>query len=78
MFAVAPVGAPANILYYLTLPESGILVRVPAQRTLIANRDALPARDGLAPDVAVAVTADDWFADRDRVLESANQTLGLE
>ena len=74
----APTGATANILYYLTLPESGILVRVPAQRTLIANRNALPARDGLAPDVAVTVTADDWFADRDRVLEVATRTLGLE
>ena len=73
----APRGATANIIYYLTLPASGILVRVPAQRTLIANRASLPQRDGLAPDIPVEQTAADWLAGRDRALDVARNTLGL-
>jgi hypothetical protein len=53
------------------------VIRVPAQRTLIADRDVLPKRDGLPPDVAVEQTAEDWFAGRDRTLEVAKQALGL-
>lgn len=74
----APTGATANVIYFLTLPESGIVIRVPAQRTLIAGRDALPERDGLPPDVAVEQTAEHWFAGRDRTLEVAKQALGLQ
>ncbi len=73
----APTGATANIIYFLTLPESGIVIRVPAQRTLIPNREALPQRDGLAPDIAVEQTAADWLAGRDRTLEVAKSSLGL-
>lgn len=73
----APTGATANVIYFLTLPESGIVIRVPAQRTLIANRETLPQRDGLAPDVPVEQTVEDWLADRDRTLEVAESTLRL-
>ncbi len=73
----APSGATANVIYFLRLPNSGILVRVPAQRTLIANRDALPQRDGIAPDIEVPQTAEDYFAGRDRTLEVAREALGL-
>ncbi len=73
----APTGATANVIYFLTLPESGIRIRVPVQRTLIAGRENLPQRDGLAPDVPVAETAEDYFNGVDRTLEAAKASLGL-
>ena len=73
----APTGATANVIFFLTLPESGIRVRVPVQRTLIADRENLPQRDGIAPDVPVVQTAEDFFAGVDRTLDVAKETLGL-
>lgn len=73
----APTGATANVIFFLTLPESGIRIRVPVQRTLIANREKLPQRDGIAPDVPVPQTARDYLEGVDRTLEVAKETLGL-
>ena len=50
----APTGATAGILFTLTLPNSGIKVRVPTQRTLIARADELPPDDGLEPEVELS------------------------
>ena len=74
----APTGATANVIFFLTLPTSGIRIRVPVQRTLIANREHLPQRDGIAPDVAVTQTAADYFDGIDRSLDVARATLDLE
>ncbi len=73
----APTGATANVIFFLELPESGITVRVPAQRTLIANSERLPQRTGLSPDVAAPQTAATYFAGRDPALDAARDALGL-
>lgn len=73
----APTGATANVIFFLTLPESGIVIRLPVQRTLIAGRESLPQRDGLAPDVPVPQTAKDYFNGTDRALDVAKESLGL-
>ena len=73
----APTGATANVIFFLTLPESGIKIRLPVQRTLIAGRENLPQRDGLAPDIEVPRTAEDYFSGTDRTLDVAKETLGL-
>lgn len=67
----SPTGATAGILYYLTLPESGIRIRIPATRTVMANAEALPKQNGLEPDVGVTVDADSYFAGQDPVLQAA-------
>lgn len=74
----APTGATAGIIYLLTLPESGIKVRIPGQRTIIAKWDRLPARDGLEPAIAAPMTRDDYFAGRDPALEAAKRALAIE
>ncbi len=73
----APTGATANVIFFLKLPESGIVIRLPVQRTLIAGRESLPQRDGLAPDVPVPQTAEDYFNGIDRTFEVAKEALGL-
>ena len=74
----APTGATAGIIYFLELPGSGIRLRVPAQRTVIANAGGLPARDGIEPDVYAPETVESWLNGRDPALEAALERLGLE
>ncbi|MDJ0940575.1 MAG: S41 family peptidase [Woeseiaceae bacterium] len=73
----APTGATAGIIFFLELPASGIKVRVPAQRTVIANAGSLPDRDGIEPDVAAPETAESWLEGRDPALEAAKRYLDL-
>ncbi|MEM8814503.1 MAG: S41 family peptidase [Pseudomonadota bacterium] len=67
----APTGATAGTILFLTLPESGIRVRIPAIRTVIANAQNLPARNGIAPDIVAPLTREAYFAGRDPALEVA-------
>ena len=41
----APTGATAGVIFFLELPASGIKVRVPAQRTVIANAAVIVSFD---------------------------------
>ncbi len=74
----APTGATAGVLAYLTLPESGVRIRVPLQRTVIAQSDQLPARTGLTPDIAAPMTVEAFRAGEDPALDAALSALGLE
>ncbi|MEO1227359.1 MAG: S41 family peptidase [Myxococcota bacterium] len=73
----APSGATAGVIFFVALPESGISVRLPVQRTIMAGAEELPQRRGLAPDVAAPMTAADYFAGRDPALAAAKARLGL-
>jgi hypothetical protein len=73
----APTGATAGIIYFLTLPESGIKIRIPGQRTVMANADRLPARDGITPEIPVTVSRDAYFAGRDAALDAAKDALDI-
>lgn len=63
-------GPTAGTLLTLTLPASGIRVRVPLVRSYTDIRSFTPGL-GVAPDVVVRPTLDDWLAGRDPVLEAA-------
>ncbi len=71
----APTGATAGTIFFLTLPGSGIRIRVPALRTVIANADNLPARNGIAPDEYAPLTVDAYFTGRDPALEAAKRLI---
>lgn len=73
----APTGATAGIIYLLTLPESGVKIRIPGQRTVMANADRLPARNGMTPDILVTVSRDDYFAGRDTAMDAAKNALDI-
>ncbi|MGB5334140.1 MAG: S41 family peptidase [Woeseiaceae bacterium] len=73
----APTGATAGIIYFLTLPESGIKIRIPGQRTVMANADRLPARDGITPEIPVTASRDAYFAGRDAALDAAKDALDI-
>lgn len=53
-----------------TLPDSGIVVHVPTDLILPPNRED-PRDAAVSPDIPVDLTAADFFAGRDRVLEMA-------
>ena len=69
----SPTGATAGTLLFLTLPESGIRIRIPLIRTVIANADSLPQDNGLDPKVYAPMTMEAYFADRDPALEAAQE-----
>lgn len=73
----AATGATAGILVFLTLPNSGITVRVPMQRTIMANADKLDPRGGILPDVEVLQTRESFFAGEDPALDKAKAMLGV-
>ncbi|MEM9233992.1 MAG: S41 family peptidase, partial [Pseudomonadota bacterium] len=70
-------GATAGIIMYLNLPESGITVRVPLQRTVIANGDQFDPRLGITPDILAEDTKESFFAGADPALEAAKSFLGV-
>ncbi|MEL6302236.1 MAG: S41 family peptidase [Pseudomonadota bacterium] len=74
----AATGATAGYLAYLTLPESGIRVRIPLQRTIMANADKLNPRGGIMPDVVATPTRETYFAGQDVALEKAKAMFGIE
>lgn len=63
-------GPTAGVMVFLTLPESGIKVRVPLIRT-VTGLMPKEAGMGVTPDVLVEITADGFFSGRDQVLEAA-------
>ncbi len=67
----APSGATAGTLAFLTLPRSGLRVRVPLLRVVMAGGDAVPARRGLTPDVLAPRTVASFRAGEDPALEAA-------
>ena len=67
----AATGATAGILFYLTLPHSGVKVRVPLQRTVIAGADQLNARLGITPDILAPDTRVSTLLDTDPAMEAA-------
>ncbi|MEM9263324.1 MAG: S41 family peptidase, partial [Pseudomonadota bacterium] len=72
----SPTGATAGKIAFLELPESGIRVRVPLMRTVVADpEDLLPTDHGIDPDVSVSLTVADTIAGVDAVLEHAKREL---
>jgi len=67
----AATGATAGILYTLTLPHSGVKVRVPLQRQEITNSDQLDPRGGITPDIAAPDTLLSTLAGTDPAMEAA-------
>lgn len=63
-------GPTAGVLFTLTLPESGIMVRIPVLRSWLNLAEPSPGR-GVSPDLVVTPTFQDWIQDYDRALEVA-------
>ncbi|MFK7959656.1 MAG: S41 family peptidase [Phycisphaerales bacterium] len=63
-------GPTAGTIAFLTLPHSGVQVRVPLLRSWV-NVPHPPAGLGVEPDVLIRPTVADWLAGRDPVLEAA-------
>lgn len=63
-------GVTANILFFLTLPNSKIVTRLPAQR-IYNDVQTFDRGMGVAPDIVVHRTADDALAGRDPAMERA-------
>lgn len=67
----AATGATAGILFYLTLPHSGVKVRVPLQRTLITKADQLDPRLGITPDILAPDTRVSTLLGTDPAMQAA-------
>ena len=63
-------GVTAGVLYTLTLPASGIRIRIPAWRQLV-DRDGLIDGRGVTPDIVVVPTVAAWRAGDDKALATA-------
>ncbi|MEM1035312.1 MAG: S41 family peptidase [Pseudomonadota bacterium] len=63
-------GATAGLLFTLTLPESGIKMRIPMLQQFI-NVDSFEHGYGMSPDVEVNMTAADFLSGRDPAYERA-------
>ena len=63
-------GPTAGVLFFLTLPNSGVRVNVPVIRETTGLRSFRPGY-GVEPDVLVRPTTADFMAGRDAVLEAA-------
>ena len=72
----AATGATAGILYYLTLPNSEVKVRVPVQRTVITRADQLDPRGGITPDILAPDTLLSTLTGTDPAIEAAVRYLG--
>ncbi len=64
-------GATAGILFFLTLPNSGIVVRVPALRQYLALESDFEDGMGVLPHQPVIPTLEERLDSRDPVLEHA-------
>ncbi|MEO0365905.1 MAG: S41 family peptidase [Pseudomonadota bacterium] len=73
----AATGATAGYIAFLTLPNSGIKIRIPLQRTIMANLERLDPRGGIRPDVEVLQTRESYFAGEDSALAAAKRLFGL-
>ena len=73
----SPDGATAGLLFFLTLPESGIRARVPTIRyTADMGQDYVPGT-GVTPDVLVERSVADFRAGRDPALDQAKALAGV-
>lgn len=63
-------GPTAGRLFFLKLPASGIVVRVPNFWNRM-NIDSFTPGQGVAPDIEVKPTFADWMAGRDRAMDVA-------
>ncbi|HEX6903897.1 MAG TPA: S41 family peptidase [Thermoanaerobaculia bacterium] len=63
-------GPTAGQIFFVKLPNSGIVVRVPTKRSLVNVANFQPGY-GVSPDVEVKPTVEDFLAGRDPVLEAA-------
>jgi Peptidase family S41 len=63
-------GPTAGFLFFLKLPESGLVVRVANLWNRMAIERFTPGM-GVAPDIVVPATLDDWLAGNDRALSTA-------
>jgi hypothetical protein len=66
-------GPTAGIILFLTLPNSGIKVRVPALRSWVNVTDPKPGQ-GVVPDIEIRPTAESWLSETDPALEAARRT----
>ena len=65
-------GPTAGVLFFLTLPHSGVVARLPALRGYNDVGKFTPGM-GVLPDVPVPVTVADFLAGRDAALEAARR-----
>lgn len=65
-------GVTANILFFLTLPESGIVTRLPAQRIYNDVSSFVPGK-GVQPDIAAPRTAESLINGSDPARDAALQ-----
>ena len=63
-------GPTAGRLFFLKLPHSGIVVRVPNYWNLMSIASFSQGK-GVAPDVEVVPTLEDFLTGRDRALDAA-------
>ena len=63
-------GATAGILFTLTLPESGIKMRVPAMQSFV-NTPVFEPGLGISPDITAPMTATALLANQDPALDAA-------
>ncbi|MEL6858692.1 MAG: S41 family peptidase [Pseudomonadota bacterium] len=63
-------GATAGILFTLTLPESGIKMRVPAMQSFV-NNNGFEFGYGMSPDTVVPETVQSFLAGNDPALDAA-------
>ncbi|MEM1089803.1 MAG: S41 family peptidase [Pseudomonadota bacterium] len=63
-------GPTAGIIFFLTLPNTGIVVRVPYQLTEQVTENPVYGR-GFDPDIEAPETYESWLAGRDPALEAA-------
>ena len=63
-------GSTAGVIFFVTLPNSEIIARLPAQRGYNNVSNFVEGR-GIIPDIEVKQTLSDWQADKDKILETA-------
>ncbi len=68
-------GATAGIIFTLTLPESGIKMRVPAMQSFMNIKSFAPGL-GIFPDIEAPMTAEAFLEGRDPALEKALELAG--
>lgn len=67
-------GATAGILFTLTLPESGIKMRVPAMRSFV-NNDGFEPGLGMSPDIKAPMTVAAFLNGEDPALDAARALI---
>jgi Peptidase family S41 len=63
-------GPTANIIFFMELPNSGIRIRIPAQRSYQNIPDAVMG-EGYSPDIETPTTLESWLAGDDLAIAAA-------